>query len=104
MKRFTEVVLAYLTFALIVIGIVGFTWETFRDDGWLEQGLGIVLDSGAKESLLATPMIIGILLVSLAFLRDELFSPGKSHPFFSNAIVYALVASGLYFSYQWITS
>lgn len=104
MKRIAEVVLSYLTFALLVIGIIGLSWEVFRDDGWLEQGLGIVLDSGIQESILATPIIIGILLASIAFLRDDLFTPGKANPVISNTILYVLVACGLYFSYQWIIS
>ncbi|MDP2830194.1 MAG: hypothetical protein Q8O37_16515 [Sulfuricellaceae bacterium] len=103
MKRIAEEIWTYLTFALIVIGIVGLTWETFKNGGWLEQGLGIVLHRDAQEPLMATPIVVGILLLVTAFMRGGLVAPGKEHPF-AGTIVYVLVASGLYFSYQWIIS
>jgi hypothetical protein len=103
MKRIAEEMQIYLTFALLVIGIVGLTWEVFRDNGWLEQAFEIVFDQNTKESLMAAPIIGGILLVVIAFIHGDLGEAGKKSPF-TGLIFYLLIASGVYFLYQWIVS
>lgn len=100
MKKLIDEVWLYVSFTLMLIGIVGLTWEALRDDGWFEQLAGKIWDAEVREPLLATPIVGGALLLVSIFLRGGLSTTGKEHPF-GTLIGYALMASGAYFAFQY---
>lgn len=40
MKKLIDEIWLYVSFTLVLIGIVGLTWEALRDDRWFEQLAG----------------------------------------------------------------
>lgn len=58
-----ETILATIRLGLCLLGIIGLSVETFRDDGWLKRGLSSLIDS--ESLLVAIPLIfIGLFLVN----------------------------------------
>jgi hypothetical protein len=101
MKRVLADVWSYVAFALMLIGITGLSFETFRDGGWGERLLGAVWAAEIKNPLMMTPVLIGGFVLVVLFLRGGL-TVGKGHPL-SDFFVYALMALGAFFLIRWLT-
>jgi len=100
-RNLLETVWSYLAFALMLIGIVGLSFQFFRDDGWAEQIIGRVWEAETRNPLLMTPVILGGAWVLLLFFRGGLVV-GKGHPL-SDLFVYLLMAAGAWFLFQWLS-
>lgn len=58
-----ETIMATFRMGLCLLGIIGLSVETFRDDGWLKRALGKLFTS--DTALVAIPLIfIGLFLVN----------------------------------------
>jgi ABC-type phosphate transport system permease subunit len=90
-----------LAFFLMMAGIAGLSWETFRDDGWGERLLGATWQATMSKPMVMIPVLVGAVAVYVLSSRGRL-AVGKGHPF-SDAIVYALMALGVYFIYRLAT-
>lgn len=90
-----------LAFFLMMTGIAGLSWEIFREDGWGGRVLGGTWQAVASKPLVMLPVLVGGVAVFVLATRGRL-TVGKGHPF-SDAIVYALMALGLYFIYRWLS-
>jgi hypothetical protein len=87
-------------FLLMMIGIAGLSWEFFRDGGWGSQILGATWRATMSKPMVMIPVIIGAVGIFAMASRGRL-EVGKGHKF-SDAVVYALVALGVYFIYHWL--
>lgn len=100
MKRILEEIWTYISFALMVIGIGGLSWEMFKDNGLMERYLGNIWEAEAHDVLLTTMVVGGTLLLTSIFLRGGLVMKGTKHPL-GEVMVYALMACGAYFAFKW---
>jgi hypothetical protein len=90
-----------LAFVLMMTGIAGLSAEIFREGGWGGRVVGATWDATLSNPLAILPaLIIGGILAALAF--SGRLTVGKGHPF-SDAIVYVLMALGIYFIYRWLS-
>ena len=90
-----------LAFFLMMAGITGLSWEAFREGGWGEQILGATWDAAKSKPMIMLPVLVGGVAIFVFATRGRL-TVGKGHPF-SDAIVYVLMALGLYFIYRWLS-
>lgn len=90
-----------LAFFLMMTGIAGLSWEFFHEGGWGSQLLGAAWQATVSKPMVMIPVIIGAAAVFAMASRGRL-TVGKGHNF-SDAIVYALMAVGIYFIYRWLT-
>lgn len=105
MKNILQETMAYVSFVLILVGIVGISFELFKEAGLFERLLDIVWDAEVRQPLLIVPMVGGALLLSSIFLRGGLATGknGKNKNMFSNMMVYLFMVCGAYYSYQWVS-
>ena len=103
MKKIIDDVMAYITFTLILIGIGGLSFDTFKVDGLLERFLGVVWEAEVRQPLLITPIVGGALFLVSFFLRGGISgaTSGKAN-LLNNIPVYILMACGAYYLFQWL--
>lgn len=90
-----------LAFVLMMTGIAGLSVEIFREGGWGGQVLGATWSATISNPMVLVPaLIVGGGLAVLAF--SGRLTVGKGHPF-SDAMVYVLMALGVYFIYRWMS-
>ena len=86
-----------VAFVLMIAGITGLALEVFREDGWGSRLLGVT----AANPMVVLPVVLVGGGVATLIMRGKA-AQGK-HPF-SDALVYLLVALGVYFIYRWLTA
>jgi hypothetical protein len=90
-----------LAFFLMMVGIAGLSWEIFREGGWGGQLMGATWQATISKPMVMLPLLIGGYGMYMMSTRGRL-TVGKGHPF-SDVIVYALMALGIYFIYRWLS-
>jgi hypothetical protein len=94
-----ETILASLRLGLCLLGIIGLSVETFRDNGWLKRALSGLIES--ESVLIAIPLIfIGL------FLANRLLSAptdGKS-TVVGDMPLYLMMGIGGFFLFKLITT
>ena len=96
-----EDIWSYLAFALMLIGISGLSWDIFQEDGLAKRFLGAVWEAEVRNPVLFTPIILGGVFLVVVFFRGG-FKVGQGNPF-SDLLVYALMAAGVYYTYQFLS-
>jgi hypothetical protein len=94
-----ETILASLRLGLCLLGIVGLSVETFRDDGWLKRALSGLIES--ESVLIAIPLIfIGLFLV------NRLLSAPTSEKttWVGDLPLYLMMGIGIFFLFKLITT
>ena len=94
MKHFVAVVESLVTVALVLAGVIGISYRSFRDGGWVMQGFGKVVDAYVSYPLIALAVTIALYFVYRS-LQTRL-SKGRSSKVF-DYLVYLLMAAGIYF-------
>lgn len=92
----------YLCFTMILIGIVGLSWSAFSEHGWIERLWGVAWDAEMRHPILATPIVIGTILLVWLFMRGGL-EAGKVH-LLDGILIYAIMLVGLYFTLKFFYS
>lgn len=100
MKRVLEVVWAYVSFALMLVGIAGLSWNMFKQGGWLGTFVGKVWEAESHNFMAVAFIVGGTFAAAWFFLRGGLAAAGRGHPL-AEAIIYAIMASGAYFTVMW---
>lgn len=100
MKRLIQDLWSYCSFTLILIGLWGLSWRTFGAHGWLMHWLNIGADDHVESPILATPILLGTVLLALLFMRGGL-KTGKSS-WLDDTLIYGMMLVGLYFAAQWL--
>lgn len=90
-----------LAFFLMMTGIAGLSWEIFHEGGWGQRFLGTTWQATVRKPMVMLPVLVGAVAIFVLATRGRL-TVGKGHPF-SDAIVYVLMALGLFFIYRWLT-
>lgn len=102
MRKVFETLWSFFAMALMIVGVGGLLFHTFRDDGWLEHFGGIVWDWEVRNPLMATPIIIAALWLGWLALGGRLVV-GRSNKG-ADLLVFALVFIGIYFVYEWLNA
>lgn len=89
-----------LAFFLMMTGIAGLSWEIFHEGGWGQQFLGMTWQATVRKPMVMLPVLVGAVAIFVLATRGRL-TVGKGHPF-SDAIVYGLMALGIFFIYRWL--
>jgi ABC-type phosphate transport system permease subunit len=94
-----ETILATIRLGLCLIGIIGLSVETFRDDGWLKRALSSLINS--ESVLIAIPLIfIGL------FLINRLLSAPTSEKttWVGDLPLYLMMGIGVFFLFKLVTT
>lgn len=102
MKKLIHEIWTFFIFAMVLIGIIGLSWNAFGDKGWIESLWGVAWDAEMRHPILAIPVIGGTLLLVMLFMRGGL-EPGKTNRL-ADLLVYATMLSGAYFTVQYFRS
>ena len=102
MNKLIKEIWSYFSFALVLVGIIGLSWNAFGANGWIERLWGVAWDAEVRHPILAIPVIGGTFLLSVLFMRGGL-KPGKTSRL-ADLLVYVTMLSGAYFSLQFIHS
>lgn len=94
MKQFFVLLESLITIVLVVAGLAGLSYRTFRDDGWLAQGFGKITDVYITYPLIGLAVTVAVVLSVRAWLARR--NLGKRGIHF-DYIVYVFMAAGIYF-------
>lgn len=93
MKQVLAALESFVTIILVLTGLAGISFKTFREDGWLSQGFGKVANIFVDFPLVALGLMVA-LFFSFRSIRNAAASRGGR---VFDSIVYALMATGTYF-------
>lgn len=94
-----ETILASIRLGLCLLGIIGLSVETFRDDGWLKRALSSLFNS--ESLLVAIPLIfIGLFLVNRLLSAP---TDGKS-TWVGDLPLYLMMGIGIFFLFKLLTT
>jgi len=102
MKKLINQIWDFFCFTMILVGIIGLSWGAFGENGWFERLLGVTWDMGLRHPILATPIIVGTLLLVALFMRGEL-QTGKASRL-HDLLIYITMLAGGYFTLKFLLS
>ena len=94
MKQALSALESLITVALVIAGIVGMSYQAFRDGGWLTNGFNQVVDLYVHRPLIGLGLTVALFFSYRAWQRSA--ESGRGGKFF-DLIIYALMAAGAYF-------
>ena len=100
MNQLFKNIWSYFSFAMILVGITGISWNTFSENGWIEQIWGVAWDAEIRHPILFTPIIVSTILLIILYMRGGL-ETGKTNRF-DSLLIYITMISGVYFSCKFI--
>ena len=86
---------AFITITLILAGIGGVSYHTFKEGGWLGVILGKVWDVQVEHPVIAIPITLTVLFVGKMW-YDHNRAKGYTSRL-PNALIYVVMAAGVYF-------
>lgn len=99
MRRLLEDLWSFFALTMILIGMGGLSFHVFKADGWLSQLTGKALDAGTS----AIPVIIAAIVLAWACLSGRLVV-GKGGSIVGDLLVFALIFTGIYYTYGWLSA
>ncbi len=100
-KQIFEYVSAFITVALILAGIGGASYHTFKEDGWFGAILGRLWDVHMDHPVIAIPVTLAVL-----FIGKMWYDYNRAKGYTSkvpNAIIYVVMVAGVYFIWEFVT-
>jgi len=94
LKQFFTMLESLITIALVIVGLVGISYRTFREDGWLSQGFGKITDVYITYPLIGLGVTVAIAMSIRAWLTRR--NLGKRGVHF-DYVLYVFMAAGIYF-------
>ncbi len=94
MNRILVVLEAMVTLILVVVAIVGVSYHSFREGGWISQGFGKIADTYVNYPLIAIAVTIAAIFGFRAW-RGRKIRGARSR--FFDYVIYGLMALGIYF-------
>ena len=95
MKHYLEILESFVAIALAVAGLVGTSYYTFRDGGWIDTILGKFVIYHIQNPMVAIPVTALVVLVAMV-LHERRVAKGKPSKV-PTLLLYALMAAGAYF-------
>jgi phosphate/sulfate permease len=94
LKQFFTLLGSLITVVLVLAGLIGISYRTFRDDGWMSQGFGKITDVYITYPLMGLGITVALVLALRAWLaRRNLGKRGLHFDY----IVYVFMGAGIYF-------
>lgn len=94
MKQFFSSLESLITIILVVAGISGLSFHSFREGGWVTSGFGKIADAYTDYPLMALGLTVAIFFGYRAW-RDSK-GGGRGGKFF-DLLLYGLMAAGTYY-------
>jgi phosphate/sulfate permease len=94
LKQFFAVVESMVTVALVLAGVVGVSYRSFREGGWFSQAFGKVVDAYVSYPLVAIAVTVALYFVYRSWHARRLMGQGGK---IFDYLVYVLMAAGIYF-------
>ena len=94
-----ETIMATFRMGLCLLGIVGLSVETFRDDGWLKRALSSLFNS--DTALIAVPLIFIALFVANRLLSAPTDDKKK---WIGDLPLYLMMGIGAFFLFKLVTT
>ncbi len=94
MKQFFAVLESLITIVLVVAGLAGITYRTFREGGWISLGLSKMADAYLSYPLIAVAASVAV------FFAFRIWSERRSlghRGIAFDYLVYVFMAAGIYF-------
>ena len=99
MKQALAALESVITIVLVLVGIVGISYQGFREDGWVTRGFGKIADAYINTPLIALALTVAMFFSYRAWRQSK--SSGRGGKFF-DLIVYFLMAAGTYFIARYV--
>ena len=94
MKQFFGALESLVTIVLVIAGIGGITYRTFREGGWISQGVDKIADAFSHYPLIALGLTVALFFAYRAWANAT--ASGKGRGFF-DLLIYVFMAAGTYF-------
>ncbi len=101
MKQIFESLESIITVVLVFAGIIGVSYNGFKDGGWVEQGFGKVGGAYMQYPILAFALTVVGIYGIIKFRRRKI-TGGRSK--FFDYIIYGMMAAGIYFIGSYIVT
>jgi len=94
LKQFLTVLESLITIVLVLAGLAGISYRTFRDGGWFMQGVGKMADAYLSYPLVGlAATVLAVLAIRSWHGRRQLGHRSKIFDY----LVYLFMAAGIYF-------
>jgi len=100
-KKIIEYVQSFVTIALLLAGIGGFSYHMFKEGGWFGKALGTIWDAQVDNPVVAIPVTIGVVFI-LKMWYDHNRAKGHTSKL-PDVMIYVIMAAGLYFIWDFWT-
>jgi hypothetical protein len=97
-KQILTYVTSFITVALVLAGIGGASYHTFKEGGWFGVILGKIWDVNMDHPVIAIPVTLAVLVIGKLW-YDHNRAKGYTSKL-PNAIIYLVMAAGAY--YIWV--
>jgi hypothetical protein len=94
LKQFFVLLESLVTVVLVLAGVGGIGYRTFRHDGWLSQGFGKLTDAYLDYPLIALGLTVAVFFAYRVW--RERRNQGRRGKIF-DYLVYVFMAAGIYF-------
>jgi len=94
-----KIMISFIQFGLILIGLIGIAIEFFRDDGWLKQAISKMANSSL--GLFSFPLLFVVLFLLNKWISGK--TDGKANER-GNLPMYLMMAIGVYFLFNILTT
>jgi hypothetical protein len=94
-KQVVDYIQSFIVVGLVLFGIAGLSYHSFRDDGWIESALGDIWDLHIQYPLIAFPVTIGAIFFGKLWRENRLARGYRSK--LPDFFIYALMGAGAYF-------
>ena len=102
MKHIVEYIKAFGIFGLLLMGIGGLSYRTFKDGGWFGTALGKLWDAFSSHPLVMIPLMIALFFFGKLW-HDHQVQTGQSSKLLPNIFLYCVMTAGAYFTWHVLT-
>ncbi len=101
MKQIIEYIQTFFIVVLVLIGVAGLAYRTFREDGWFGTAFARLWNSFFDYPLVAIPLAISVFVFGKLW-NDHQIRQGQTSKL-PNLFIYGVMAAGAYFSWHLVT-
>lgn len=96
MKQVRDFLESFIVVVLVIAGLVGLTYHTFRVGGWFEGAMEYIAELVFSNPYVSVPVGI-VVVIALAWWHERRLARGTHSKRLATIVLYALMAAGVYF-------